>query len=333
LDSNSIETWGQQVTEERVITIRSTADALKNLRAAQARQREIRQPVRIVFEGWPSVHVNVKGRRYQSSLPTPLMRALLEYQVAINRIYADVAYGGSARNLDDDDRATTELNFVIAKGSSDGIAEIWKIFNALGEKIANKMNSKDSIKVLLSIALMTVGYLAFENYHDHQAKGHAQENNLPGEMSNHALDPLLLRHHPEIDNANDELSNVTLGIVRAVPDASSVRIGKQKYKRADIEVITERARATSVPGRADGNYVVKGLVNLGVRWLITLTSSDEDIEIKTDLYKSESAIALMPILQESFNNESSVFLELKVRKIGEQITQARILSQGYSVST
>jgi hypothetical protein len=315
-----------EVEEERVIVITSAGDAMRHLRALQRRSRDIKQATRIEFDGWPFIAVNVKGRRYHSSLPTPLMKALLDYQGALNRIYADTVYGMSAKSLDGEDRRATELMFVIKEGSSDSTAQGWQILNNLAEKLAGNMNSKHSLILLLGISLMIGGYLSFDRYLDHVDGAQKAEQAQLTERNRHALEMGLLRQYPELEKANEELSGATLGIVRAVPDASGVKVGVQKYKRSEIEAISETARTTTVPGTLSGHFVVKGLVNLDSRWLITLVGDDGETEIKTDLYKSEQAFKLMPILQDSFAKESPVFLELKVRKSGDKITQARIQS-------
>lgn len=313
--------------EERVIFIRSAGDAQRHLRALQKRTREINQPTRIVFDGWPSVHFNVKGKRYKGSLPTPLMKSLYEYQLAINRIYANVAYRSlTAKSLDESDKRATELNFKIEEGSSDGLASAWKFLNDLGDKLVSGLTPKDKMKVLLGLALLVGGYTAMHETYSYLETTQTEISKQKVEDHRHELEMGLLRDHEQLDHANEELNEAILGIVRSVPDATSLKVGVKKYNRTQIEKINENARATTVKGRADGNYVVKGLWDNGARWVITLVSQDGETEFKTDLYKSEDAFALMPSLQQSFGSQTPLYLNVEVRRKGDQITQARLVS-------
>jgi hypothetical protein len=309
--------------ETRQIVIRSAADAARHLRATARRTTEIQQRVEVRFDGWPSLHINVKGRRYHSSLTTPLMKAMLEYQVSLNRVYATSAYGASIRRLDDEDRAITELNFKISEGSSETEANLSAQLTNLADKLVDRLSPKQCVIVILSLALLAAGYFSFDKYLAYEESLQSTRAQAEVESHRYEVDMALIRENSELEEAYHEFGNAALSVIRSVPDATSVKIGSNKLNSQQIKAVNERSRVVSVSGRADGQYIVRALTDYADRWQITLIGED-GAQIRTDLFKSEKAATLLPYLQTSFVEQRSMFVPLSVRRKGDQIVSARI---------
>lgn len=110
------------------------------------------------FRGWPNFEMNVKGRDWDSTVPTRVMGPLLEIQKDINRKYVEIAYGSAnLKKLRDEDRDRLELVVKVAKGSSDYKAPLDEQFNVLVSKAVEKMDSIDIAITIIGIALVWGG--------------------------------------------------------------------------------------------------------------------------------------------------------------------------------
>lgn len=306
----------------RVVTIRSSGDALRHLRAARGRTREINQPVDIRFEGWPVFSVNVKGRRYKSTLPTSLLRALVEYQDAVNKVHAVTVYeSSSSRALTARDRQQLELVFKIEEGSTDGKADLAGWLNTLAQGLTDKLSSRDLMITTLAIALIVSGYFGYSAHLDNRTKALEESNR-------HELEMELVRNNADARVASDEFARAALNLVRQVPDATSVKVGKQKFDRADIEFLTERARGISVPKNIEGQFTIRSMKSLDGRWSLELVPEGSDISFKTDLFRAERAAESIADLSAAFAQEVPVYLSLSIRERDGVVTYSRITGVG-----
>lgn len=135
------------------IIIRSADDAWKQLSLVAS--GDIPEHVELIFEGWPNYDVVINGKDWNGTVPTRVMRPLLDLQQDVNRLFAQVYYGGSNLNrLSDDDRDALELIIKVKEGSSDYRAPLDKQLTEIAQKVIHKMDSKHLMQTLIGAALV-----------------------------------------------------------------------------------------------------------------------------------------------------------------------------------
>lgn len=141
----------------QVIYIRSDEDAWRYLKAA-INNEKLPERVQLIFDGWPSFKVKVKGKDWNGTVPTRVMSPLLDLQKDVHRLFAQINYGTEdLRKINDQDKDILELIVSVKKGSSDYDAPIDAQLTELGKIAIDKMESKHLMITLLGAALVWGG--------------------------------------------------------------------------------------------------------------------------------------------------------------------------------
>jgi hypothetical protein len=156
-DGKSSDSIGDTATP-KIIVIRSADDAWRHFESALNSEDTDTQPVQLVFDGWPNYQMVVKGRDWDSTVPTRVMSPLLDLQQDINRLFASIYYGApNLRKLNDDDRDMLELIVKVNKGSSSYDAPLDKQLTELSKRVIEKMESRHLMITILGAALVWGG--------------------------------------------------------------------------------------------------------------------------------------------------------------------------------
>ena len=120
--------------------------------------------VQLDFQSWPKLEINIKGDRYDSTLTAAMMKALIEFQVHLNRVYGTILYNKDGRSIKDDEREAIEILFKIEKGSSNLIADLSGFFSELGKNAVEKLTGKQIVTIVLGAAFLWTASTCQENY-------------------------------------------------------------------------------------------------------------------------------------------------------------------------
>lgn len=281
------------------LTIRSETDAKQYLEYALSGAFD-NLSVLIKFDGWPKLDLNVKGDRYHSSIPTGLMKALVEYQSAINRAYASIAYGKSVRSLTEDDRKEVELVFDVQEGSTDTEADLWETLSKMAEKAVERMTGKQLVITILGAAL--IGSLAWGGIHwmDTQAE-------MKKEESKNELLKQVVHQNEHLLQLQADMQKTALSFVKGAYDAERISYGDVELNKPQIEAINQRSREASALNRIDGQYDVIQLKRYEDKWRIVLYS-DLTGQVQTDLYKGQKADLCIEEISLAFAKHTKVGL-------------------------
>lgn len=120
--------------------------------------KQLPENIQIIFEGWPTFEMKVKGKDWDSTVPTRVMGPLLEIQKDLNRAYTQICYGtDNLRKLKEDERDLLEIVVRVEKGSSDFQANLANQLTELGKAAVGKMSGKEIVTAVLGIALVYGG--------------------------------------------------------------------------------------------------------------------------------------------------------------------------------
>ncbi|MCZ8235245.1 MAG: hypothetical protein O9335_08810 [Inhella sp.] len=98
------------------IVVRSEQEAFELLEAALAGKVGPWSDLR--FEGWPNLTIYLKGKQFDQTITTSVMRSLLDLQSDINQAYAAARHGDPGKRLTDAERSALELKVKVAGGST-----------------------------------------------------------------------------------------------------------------------------------------------------------------------------------------------------------------------
>ena len=275
--------------------------------------------VELVFDDWPTFKINVKGDRYDSTLTSSLMRSLVELQTHLNRVYADVVHGKSAKHLTLEEREALEIIFKVESGSSNVVADLSGFFTALGNKAMEKMTGTQVVSVVLGAAALWAAASAHDSYIDSKLKATEEANR-------HQLTLTLLEQQPKLLQIQTDQIEAYTNIFRSVPDADQVILDDdKKFDKKMIEIITASERQTTVLKRIDDFYKISMLKSQQDRYKIELIRISDDKNISAGLNKGHLSLDEMEKLTNAFLSETSISLNVVARTRGDIVTSANIV--------
>lgn len=306
------------MSEVKEVVIRSESDALGIIEKAMAGQLSDDDSFLIKFDGWPIFDLDIEGDKYHSTVTTPMMKGLLEYQQVINRIFADNIYSKGARALTEEDRANLELTFKVAEGSSDIQAQLGAAFNKFGEKMIDKMTGRQLVITVVGLALIAACYFGHQTYTSSQL-ALLQENNKS------ALEMRLIESNDKMSKALADTNQAIVGIVKSAPDATKVTAGNTVFDRADILQISQKEREATVLARMDGKYNIYSLRSFDDKWRMDIAPVGSDDSVKVDLYKGQHAAAAINEIMVALVEGQPVFLYVLARSKDGKVVSANVM--------
>ena len=274
--------------------------------------------IELDFTSWPVFKFNVKGDRYHSTITAPMMRALLELQAQLNRIYADVAYGKSAKSLTSDERKELEIVFSVVEGSSDIVADLTGFFTELAKAGMEKMTGTQIIIVVLGAAALLAGPSVYDSY---LANGQI----LHTETNRHQLEMALVSHSSQLAEIASERDAFYSNLLKSVPDADQVTLSNYTLDKEDIQAVTSSERQTSELKRLDDLYLISSLKIKQDSYRIDLTRTSDGKSIPAELFKGHLVMSDMEKILKSFTNEIPIYLKITARVRGEIISSGNIV--------
>jgi hypothetical protein len=282
--------------------------------------------IELNFENWPVLAINIKGDRYHSTLPSSLMRSLVEFQSHLNRIYAEVIYGKSAKSLQTEERVGLEIVFTVKEGSTELFADLSGFFTELGRNAMDRMTGRQVVAMVLGVAVIYAGSTSYDAY----LANHEKENE---ENNRHKIEMQLLQQQPRLMEMQNELTATMTNVLKAVQDAKSVKLNRTSLTKGHIEMITKQDRQPTELKRIDNEYLISSLKIKPDSYRIEIIRIVDGKSIQTDLYKGHLSFNEMDYLMKAFTSEKPIFLNVVGRVKGETITTANIVGVGDTVKS
>lgn len=206
----------------------------------------------IKFEGWPTFSIKVTGAKYNSTLPSGMLPALYELQLALYRIYAE-ATNRSVKNLSQKERSELEIIFNIQQGSSDVKADFSEALNTIAKGI--KMKSGHVALSVLGIAAMITADSMFSTYKESEVSKSANDLEAKRiEQQNRLLDRI-----PIASTAQSEAMDATTAVLKSVQGADSVTVNSTTFNTKELEEVVKRKASPKKDDRLDGYYKINSL--------------------------------------------------------------------------
>lgn len=274
--------------------------------------------VELNFDNWPIFHINIKGERYNSTMTTSLMRSLVELQGHLNRVYAEVVYGKSAKSLNAEERAALEIVFKVEQGSSNVVADLSGFFVELGKNAMEKMTGKQVVAVVLGAATLWGTASSYSSYLQDQQKSQAEKNR-------HELTMQLLQQQPKLMQIQNEQVATYTNILKSVQDAKQVTLDETVISQDQLGLITRSERQATELMRIDDQYLISSLKIKPDSYKIEVLRVSDGKTIPTELFKGHLSINEMQQIMEAFTTEKPINLNIVGRVRGDVITTANIV--------
>lgn len=275
--------------------------------------------VEISFDNWPVFEIRVAGDKYNSTLTSGMMKALIEFQSLLNRIYAEVVYQDSPKVLTRSEREALQIVYKIEKGSSNILIDASQFFTEMAKGAMEKMTGRQAATIILGAAALFAGH----SFYDTKLK--AEQKTLE-EENRHEVTMGLLANNKELlsfANANNEAIHQVL---RSVKDADKVVLdNKVEISKEELEVITVPERKTSSHTRLDGNYKVTGLKYYGDDLRIEVENMESGQTFSTLLSPGHLSINEVDDILKAFRTKSALKLNIYARSSANGVRSARIL--------
>ena len=303
------------------LVVRSEEEAAQYFEQALAGVFDNRS-VLIKFDGWPKLDIDIEGERYHSSLPTGVLKALIDYQAGINRAYASIAYGKTAKSMTEEDRKEIELVFDVKEGSTDTETELWGALNSLGARAIERMTGKQLVTTILGAAFLASFTYASVHWMDTQAAIQADANKQQ-------MVTQILHQNEHLAQLQVDMGKTAMSLVKGAYDANKITYGDVELSKPQIEAINQRGREATAVSRIDGPYEIVQLKRFEDKWRVVLYS-ERTGQIQTDLFRGQNAAKCIEEISLAFAKHQPVELLVLGRYKAGAIQSANILGSTQS---
>lgn len=320
------------------IVIRSEADAYEVLRLA--RDRQLGPYNSIIFDGWPTLNLYLKGEKFHQSITPTVMKGLLEFQKGIYRSYAAAKYDHPAKRLSEQERDDLEIRVDVYEGSSDLGINYQELATKLFEQMVGKMDSQDIVITIVTIAVLYFGTSAYRSFLENRKETRLKE--ISDETQRETLAALKYTSDQEtkraeiiadLAKANQKISNIAeiaysaqTDVVKALAAGSSAKVEEIPLTSSIAETLTQNARRKSEEVRLDGIYRLIKLDwadpnKFKVRVFNTKTGIYLDAEVQDDSLTGKYKEAL----REAEWSRSPVTLKINAKTFGDDSYQNAVV--------
>lgn len=284
----------------------------------------------VVFGDWPEFSFRLEGAKYDSSLTTKMMEALIELQKNIYRSYAKLYYDDANKRLTDAEKQKLEILVQVLPGSTDVKAKLAEIIKQFVQGAMDKMEAKHFVIVLTTGILCLTGNTMWKNYLSVQGEAKNVESKI-------ALSKEETRRMEVFRDAIKEVSYVSAQkadaeefynkVLKSAVSADQVHIAGQTIKKAQVEQLLRGTRSTSNEVCLNGVYRIlrvdsskPGLFKVDIQ---------NDFGKKFPAILDESVLVTKEqnrqLLQEAEWHKKPISLIIDGTEVRGEVTSARIL--------
>ncbi|HFQ5047331.1 TPA: hypothetical protein ACGUWG_004121 [Vibrio vulnificus] len=325
------------------LVIKSEEDFLNYAYGVLFQEHEVKT---LSFDGWPIVELDIKGKRYHSSLPTKLMEGLIGFQQEVDKAYASLLYGTSNRQkLTNADKDILELVFTIKEGSTGASGGDGGWFNGFWDKldvVCKDMTGTQKTSILVIVTLAFGGYFATKNFTDAQTKQHAEEqrteqitaltemNNKTVEAMRDSLMAKAVELAPTASGTEKVVEHMEEGyknVVKSVQDADELQIGATKFNKAQIMTISAKPDVVKDVDESVGEFFIDSISKKRSDYLIASVQAVDselsfNLKVDRDFLKEDENAAL----HDAFYNETSIKINYQAKLKNGEIAEARLIN-------
>lgn len=277
--------------------------------------------VELSFEGWPKMELRIRGERYHSTITPSMMRALLELQTELNRVYAETIYGKSIRELTPEERKSLEIVYKVEDGCTKIETDLGRFLLHLADAGVEKMTGGEIVITILGVALIFAGASSFRSHGRHKEKVLEEERKAQAERNRHELEMQMIAANKNLGHVKSGLEQSFTGVLRSVQDADSISSGDVTLTKSQVEDIIRPERNATRVVRMDGDYTVTSMKRRDDQYTFELVSAENGDVVTASAYHDKLASGEVESMADSFSKDAPIAL-----RIGAKINDTRIVS-------
>ncbi len=286
-------------------------------------------PSKIKFIGYPQYEITLRGEDFNGGIPTRVMPSLVEFQKNLRYTYSYLKYG-EKRKLSNEERKETELVvYVDASRSSHFRAD--NIYDVLNQVIPHMTGSQIALTIL-GVAAFWAGPKFYKAYIARKIK--EKELTLQLQLSEEEtkrqktlVDAMNVT--PILVNIYDEMKEVHNVVAKSLADRDEIVFDNGETIEAGvIKKILRKEKEKAIKDKLDGNFKILSVVSGGVE-------NGFKIKVQQDIEEGRIVTVMAPegrlsdeqvnILKNSEWGKETLYMEIDVVKVGEEITDATLV--------
>jgi hypothetical protein len=314
----------------RDITIKSEKDAFAVLKLAD--EGKVPEYGKIIFDGWPSLNLYLKGAKFEQSLTPTVMKGLIEFQRGIYQSYAAAKYSHPTKRLSSEEKDDLELKVEVHKGSADLQINFQEIAIKLVEQLGSKMNPTEVLIAVVAIATLYFGRTSYKDYLENRVK--ARERESTDEVQKETLKQLRFSGEQETErmkiiaslaSKDGRIENITriahdtqTDLIRSLAAGDSAKVEGVALTPEQAEELTRNARRKSSHIRLDGVYrLLKIDWSDSLKFKVRVSDVASDLQLDAEVQDESLTGQYKAALREAEWSRKPVRLEINARVIGD----------------
>lgn len=283
--------------EENILVIRCEEDAYSFLESAGAGESPPYNG--ILFDGWPSLELLIRGDKFNQSITPSVMKGLLEFQRGIYKAYAAAKYGESAKRLTEEEREQLEIRVDVSSGSSQLGINFNQIAIHIVDQLAETLPPHEIFLIVVFIALLFFGNSAYKNYLEDRRKTRAED--ARSDVQKQLLESQKFQTEQETKRteiiasiAKDSIRNARIlessqdaqhGILKSLAAGAESRLGDEIVLNQSLsKALAANTRKSAKEVRLDGSYRITRIDWSGVgSFKVKVDGVDNGLNLDADV--------------------------------------------------
>ncbi len=312
------------------IVIRSEEDAYAILRLAG--EGKLPAYRKIIFDGWPTLNINIKGEKFHQSITPKVMRGLLDFQKGIYQSYASAKYDQPTKRLTEEERDALEIRVDVKEGSSDYDINFQELAVKFLEQLGERMDPTEALISVVSIAVLYFGTSAYKVYLENRKEIRLRE--IADETQRKILESMTFASAQETErmkimeglaNQNHRIGNISqiaydahAGVIKTLAAGEAAEIDGIIVPPSVADSLTKNAKRKSSEVRLDGVY---RLIRLDwsdpLKFRVKAYNTDTGLQIEAEVQDDSLTGKYKEALREAEWSRAPVKLQINAKLIGE----------------
>lgn len=310
------------------VTITSEQDAWAALE--QATTVGFASDVVLVFDGWPVFKIDIKGKDWDSTVPTRVMMPLLDVQKEINRAFASVRYGhDNLRKLKDEERDELEVVVKVKKGSSVFDAELWKHFTTIAQAATGRMDGNQTMLTVLGLAVLVAAPVMFKAWLGQRQKEKELDQQVQlsaAENRRMEIFAQAVARQPLLAGAQEDVGATNNKFLKVAKPGDVLLVGDQAVPASEAAALAQPERERAIDVTLDGVFAVLGnRTDKSAGFRITVKRLTDGLILNADV-PIELQHDQQQLIQNAEWQKKSIVLSINASMLRGTIAQAIVVS-------
>lgn len=286
--------------------------------------------VQLVFKGWPVYKMNVKGRDWDSTVPTRIMAPMLEVQKDIHRAYASVRYGeDNLRRLRNEERESLEVVVKVREGSSQFDADLWQQLAAVAQAAVGRMNGTEIVITVLGLGMLLTAPVLYKAWlSGRQRDKELDHQHAMSQLENERLKIFseAVQRQPILESARDDAAATHNRMLKVARPGDVVAVRNVAVSAQDAEVLAQPERERAEDIVIDGVFAVLGnRTDRSEGFRVTLRRLSDGAVFNADV-PIELPHDQQQLIQDAEWGKKTVLLSMNASLLRGAVSQASVFS-------